>query len=224
MVASCLVSEERLKVHQAIPKYVQSCAKGSKITAVALIFAMLIVGVTFLMNVTKASAHENAPCSHGDQAYKVTQGDTLGSIASRFGTNWSVLASHNHIAQANLIYAGQQVCIPDSKSARSASSTVKLGPSANRAPLGLSIESMITRSFGSYAPGAINVARCESGLNPAAYNPYSGASGLFQIIAGTWAGTSQARYSPFNAQANIAAAHEIFVRDGYSWREWTCLP
>ncbi len=174
------------------------------------------------MNVTKASAQVYAPCSHGDQAYKVTQGDTLGSIASRFGTTWSVVASHNHIAQANLIYAGQQVCIPRGKSARSASPTVTLSRNTSSAPVGSSIETMITRAFGLYAPGAVNIARCESGLNPAAYNPYSGASGLFQIIAGTWAGTSQARYSPFNAQANIAAAHEIFVRDGYSWREWTC--
>jgi LysM repeat protein len=211
-----------LKVHQAIRKYVQICARGSSITAVALVFAVLFVGVTFLMNVTKASAQVYAPCSHGDQAYKITQGDTLGSIASRFGTTWSVVASHNHIAQANLIYPGQQVCIPGRKSARSASSTVTLSRNTSNVPVGSSIETMITRAFGPYAPGAVNIARCESGLNPAAYNPYSGASGLFQIIPGTWAGTSQAHYSPFNAQANIAAAHEIFVRDGYSWREWTC--
>ncbi len=175
------------------------------------------------MNVTKASAQVYAPCAHGDQAYQVTQGDTLGSIAAHFGTTWSTLASHNHIAQPDLIYVGQQVCIPAGTSARSASSTVSLSSNTTSAPVGLSIESMITRAFGPYTPGALNIARCESGLNPAAYNPYSGASGLFQIIPGTWAGTSEARYSPFNAQANIAAAHEIFVRDGYSWREWACL-
>jgi len=82
---------------------------------------------------------------------------------------------------------------------------------------------MIDSAFGAYGPGAINVARCESGLNPNAYNA-SGAAGLFQIMPGTWAGTSEAGQSPFNAAANIAAAHQIFVRDGYSWREWTCQP
>lgn len=96
-------------------------------------------------------------------------------------------------------------------------------PTATSAPVTGSIPTMISQIFGAYGPGAINVARCESGLNPSAYNP-SGASGLFQIMPGTWAGTSQAGRSLYDAQANALAAHEIFVRDGYSWREWTCKP
>jgi hypothetical protein len=52
----------------------------------------------------------------------------------------------------------------------------------------------------------------------------SGASGLFQFLRSTWAGTSYRYASPFNADANIRAAHEVFVRDGYSWREWVCQP
>ena len=67
----------------------------------------------------------------------------------------------------------------------------------------------------------------ESGLNPGAYNPTSiggsHAAGVFQILyPSTWAGTPEAGSSPYNAWANIEAAHAIFVRDGYSWREWTC--
>jgi hypothetical protein len=86
---------------------------------------------------------------------------------------------------------------------------------------------MIKQVFGSYAPAAVQVARCESGLNPLAYNPISNggshAEGLFQILyPSTWRGTSEASSSPYSAMANILAAHEIFVRDGYSWREWTC--
>lgn len=82
---------------------------------------------------------------------------------------------------------------------------------------------VIRGAFGADADQAIRVAECESGLNPNAYNP-SGATGLFQIMPGTWAGTSEAGASPYNAQANALAAHEIFVRDGHSWREWTCQP
>lgn len=86
---------------------------------------------------------------------------------------------------------------------------------------------MINQVFGSYATGALNVARCESGLNPLAYNPISiggnHAEGIFQILyPSTWSGTSEASSSPYSAMANILAAHQIFVRDGYSWREWSC--
>jgi hypothetical protein len=86
---------------------------------------------------------------------------------------------------------------------------------------------IIRQVFGAYADQAIQIARCESGLNPAAQNPTSiggsYASGLFQILyPSTWSTTPQASLSPFNAQANTQAAYYIFVRDGYSWREWSC--
>ena len=86
---------------------------------------------------------------------------------------------------------------------------------------------MINQVFGTYAAGALNVARCESGFNPLAYNPISiagnHAEGVFQILyPSTWSGTSEASSSPYSAMANILAAHQIFVRDGYSWREWSC--
>jgi len=91
------------------------------------------------------------------------------------------------------------------------------------------VSSIITQVFGSYASGAIRVARCESGLNAYAVNPYyiggSRAIGVFQILyPSTWYGTSQAGASPYDAYANVRAAHDIFVRDGHSWREWSCQP
>ncbi|WP_161977965.1 LysM peptidoglycan-binding domain-containing protein [Dictyobacter kobayashii] len=89
------------------------------------------------------------------------------------------------------------------------------------------INGMIDEIFGSYAAGAKHIAACESGMNPGATNAYSiggsHAAGLFQILyPSTWGTTSQAGMSPYDARANIIAAHDIFVRDGYSWREWTC--
>ncbi len=91
------------------------------------------------------------------------------------------------------------------------------------------VESMIRQVFGLHAQSAIRVARCESGLNPGAYNPAgfrgSHSAGVFQILyPSTWRGTSQAARSPYNAIANIVAAHDIFVRDGYRWRAWVCRP
>lgn len=85
----------------------------------------------------------------------------------------------------------------------------------------------IVAVFGANAQGAINVARCESGFDPNAWNPYaiggSHASGVFQILyPSTWGTTSWSGQSPYNYDANIHAAYQIFSRDGYSWREWSC--
>lgn len=92
-----------------------------------------------------------------------------------------------------------------------------------------SVAGMIYEVFGPHAPSAMNIARCESGFNPNAYNPQpvlgSHAMGVFQILyPSTWMTTPQAASSPYDARANILAAHAIFVRDGYSWREWECRP
>jgi hypothetical protein len=101
-------------------------------------------------------------------------------------------------------------------------------PTTTPIPTGQSsVAAMIEQVFGPYSSGALQVARCESGLNPDAYNPISiggsHAEGVFQILyPSTWMGTSEAGSSPYNAQANILAAHQIFVRDGYNWHEWSC--
>lgn len=92
-----------------------------------------------------------------------------------------------------------------------------------------SLERMIDNVFGSDGPAAVHVAMCESSMNPRAVNwtsiGGSHATGLFQILSpSTWRGTPQASQSPLNARANILAAHNIFLRDGHSWREWACRP
>ncbi len=92
-----------------------------------------------------------------------------------------------------------------------------------------SVTDMINQVFGPDGPAATRVAQCESSLNPNAYNPLSiggsHAEGIFQVLyPSTWAGTSSSALSPYDAMANISAAHEIFVRDGHSWREWVCQP
>ncbi len=100
-------------------------------------------------------------------------------------------------------------------------------------PSGGSVQAMINSTFGKYAWSATRIARCESSFDPNARNSiavyYNGhylghAMGVFQIVDATWAGTSYAKYSPYNAWANIHAAYEIFQRDGYTWREWQCQP
>lgn len=57
------------------------------------------------------------------------------------------------------------------------------------------------------------IAWCESGLNPRARNP-SGATGLMQFIASTWAITPWARHERVWARWNALAGAWLLKRDG----------
>lgn len=81
---------------------------------------------------------------------------------------------------------------------------------------------------------ALAVMQCESGGNPDAVNRYSGASGLFQFLKGTWAVASTRAgfggYSRFDPEANIAAAAwlvDYSIRTNHprgAWGHWSCQP
>jgi uncharacterized protein YraI len=75
-------------------------------------------------------------------------------------------------------------------------------------------------AYGQPRADMLRVARCESVLDPAAVNPYSGASGLFQFMPGTWRSTPFANEDIFDPVANANAA-------AWMWsvgrrNEWTC--
>ena len=77
---------------------------------------------------------------------------------------------------------------------------------------------------------ALVIVQCESLGDPDAVNPYSGASGLFQFIPGTWAVASVRAgvdgQSVFDPEANIIAASWLAeyyrARTGEPWRPWSC--
>jgi hypothetical protein len=77
---------------------------------------------------------------------------------------------------------------------------------------------------------ALRIIQCESLGDPDAYNPYSGASGLFQFLPATWASTApKAGFpdaSPFDPVANIGSASWLANRYhdlGRSyWEPWSC--
>lgn len=218
-----------------LQRYVNGSLVGK--FSIGVVLGLLLFVATFVVNVPGASAHAWTTCSRGDYSYRVVSGNTLSGIGYRYGKSWSALASYNHIVNPNLIFVDQIICISvhganstapvqgqvTQKSVTTYVAPTRQQPQPQPAPVGGSVAAMIYQVFGANGSAAINVARCESGLNPGAYNP-SGAAGVFQIMPGTWAGTSEAGQSPYNAFANIVAAHQIFVRDGYSWREWTCQP
>lgn len=67
---------------------------------------------------------------------------------------------------------------------------------------------------------ALRVAKCESNYNPYAVNRSSGASGLFQFLPSTWAGSPYHAQSVFDPTANATAAAWLYHRDGPS--QWVC--
>ena len=171
---------------------------------------LALLAVAFMANMTAGKAHAAALT----RTYTVVSGDTLSALASEFGVSVSDLVSANGIANPNLIYVGQTLTIPDGSSHGSSGDSTLHG----------SYTDMIHQVFGPYGDQAVRVAMCESSMNPNAYNGVLGAAGLFQIIPGTFASTSYAGQNVYDPATNIKAAHEIFARDGYSWREWACQP
>lgn len=74
------------------------------------------------------------------------------------------------------------------------------------------------------APHLRKIAWCESRYFPAAFNRISGASGVFQFIARTWAWASRQAgwggYSPFDVTANVYSAAYLYRVGGP--RHWSC--
>ncbi|MFL5624806.1 MAG: LysM peptidoglycan-binding domain-containing protein [Ktedonobacteraceae bacterium] len=195
------------------------------------LLAMVMMGVVAGGSQLLMSTSAYAASASGCYAYTIRSGDTLSGIGASHNTSVQALAQANHIGNINLIYADQTLCIPTSQSRSSQSWTppVPVHQYTAQAPASSSVASMISQVFGPYTDSAMRIASCESGFNPGAYNPQpvggSHAEGVFQILyPSTWSGTSYASSSPYDAWSNINAAHEIFARDGYSWREWECQP
>ncbi len=77
---------------------------------------------------------------------------------------------------------------------------------------------MIVEAFPD-APIMLKIARAESGFKPWEKNPNSSASGLFQILTGTWK-LHGCEGDVFNAEDNIACARKIYDDSGTKpWNE-----
>ena len=103
---------EKLRVHQQVWKFFQQhrAASFQRKMGVAAVLGLLFLGITLVVNVQ--GAHAQSVCASGDRTYVVVGGDTLSGIGARYSVNWQQLATYNHIANPNLIYINQVVCIP----------------------------------------------------------------------------------------------------------------
>ena len=95
---------------------------------------------------------------------------------------------------------------------------------SNHPPPPALIGKIITDAFSPLGPAAVrwalNVAYCESRYHTNSVNTSSGATGLFQFMAGTWSGTPWASKSRLDPVANAQAAAWLYAR--YGPGRWTC--
>ena len=80
-----------------------SAATTASVTAAGTVGAL---GATGVASAATAPTSPAQPTGLGT-TYRVAAGDTLGSIAARFGTTVASLAALNHLADPNLIFVGQ---------------------------------------------------------------------------------------------------------------------
>lgn len=93
-----------------------SAATTASVTAAGTAAVFSGAGVASAATVTTSVSLPAGPglpaAGSAGTPYRVVAGDTLSSIAARFGTSVSALASANSIANPNLIFAGQVITVP----------------------------------------------------------------------------------------------------------------
>jgi LysM repeat protein len=155
-------------------------------------------------------------------SYTVVSGDTLSGISARFcGTSadYPSLAAASGISNPDAIYAGQHIRLAchhkhgavddDGAPSGSGSGAAEQSPAPQpQAPAAASTAGM--SAFESC------VISRESGGNPAAVNPSSGAGGLFQFLPSTWASLGYAGQYPGGAQTAPAGVQEAAFAQLYA--------
>jgi resuscitation-promoting factor RpfC len=158
--------------------------------------------------------------------YTVVPGDTLSKISARFcGTeaDYPSLAAASGISDPNVIYAGQAIklrChhrVPPAPAPAASAATApaaSASTTSDQAPA-QPVQTSVASTGGMSAFEACVISR-ESGGNPAAVNPVSGAGGLFQFLPSTWAALGYASSYPGGAQTAPASVQEAAFAEEYA--------
>ena len=91
------------------------CLQAAVMSAIAVALVGIISG--------NMQSHAQTVCAAGDTPYDVVAGDSLSMIAPRYQTTWQELAQHNSLANPDVIFAGQRICIPGKSNAAPSTST-----------------------------------------------------------------------------------------------------
>ncbi len=149
-----------------------------------------------------------SPCAKGDASYSVRFGDTLSAIAMRYRTTWPRLASYNHIANANLIFPGQQVCIPGKASRGGTGGSGSPGGSRQDF-VSLARQDALNVGF---SPNVfVRQINQESGFNPSAISP-AGALGIAQFEPATAASLGVNPWDPVQSLQGASRLMASYIR------------
>ena len=130
-------------------------------------FAVLGIVVASLVSIPDGLIWAQTPgqSTSPSVTYVVQPGDSLSSIATRFGVSVSRIALENGVANPNLIYSGQLLSIPDDSPVLGAADAPAQAP----APSGPAAPAMTEREAGMLQ--AINGQRVAAGLAQLAFDP-----------------------------------------------------
>lgn len=170
--------------------------------------------------------HQNAAVQshHRVSSVEVRTGDTLSALGKKFHMPWQGLYERNKKvigSNPDLIRPGQKLHLPLRPTRWAARFTrpvvravVVSDPQPN--PVASSPAPISTGGMSAFESCVINA---ESGGNPTAYNPASGAGGLFQFLPSTWASLGLgypggAQTAPVSVQ--MEGFNILYARDGTS--------
>ena len=191
--------------------------------------------ITVVQQATEdASVQPAVPAAHAREAapatYTVRPGDTLSAIAGRACGNpgdYLALAANNNVADPDLIYDGQVFKIACQAAAQALARYAPPagGPAHYQAaaapPVTDAVQQparpVVTSVSGTVGSVQACIISRESGGNPRAVNPASGAGGLYQFLPSTWQSLG---FSGLPEDAPVAEQDQAFAdevaQSGYS--------
>lgn len=176
-----------------------------------IILAVLLLGATGAIGGSVFGLHTFAhgPCRASDRTYYVTWGDTLGNIAARYHTTYQNLATYNQIANPNLIFPAERICIPSASPSPISTGGMPVAFQGNYV--------LLARQDAANAGISPNLfvrqINAESGFNPRAYSP-AGAIGIAQFMPATAAGLG---INPYDPVQSLWGASRLM---SYYWRQY----
>jgi len=189
MVSRCRV----LLSGQPVSRFVGQMSRQVVILMVLALVATGAIGGSLL----GLSTFAHGSCRSTDRTYRVSWGDNLSAIASRYGTSYQSIARYNGISNPNYIYVSQLLCIPTSHASTGGGGSSTGGGGIPVASQNYYVGIAQQDAYNAGIPANLFVRQiyAESGFRTNAYS-YAGAIGIAQFMPGTAASLGINPYNP----------------------------